>query len=256
VDPGLARALGAEAVGTFWEVVRTAILLFVIMAVATDTRATGEAAAIAIGGTIALASLVGGPVSGASMNPARSLGPAIASGYASSLWVYLTAPLVGGALGAFAYQLVRGKSGYYAEAMREHLDRVRAAGGLVVREGPKGPEILVVHRPKYEDWTFPKGKTEAGESDEECALREVEEETGLRCGLREELPSTSYTDAQGRPKRVRYWLMDPIGGELAFRHEVDEARWVSPDEALRLLTYDRDVTLLQGVPALAGRRTA
>jgi 8-oxo-dGTP diphosphatase len=135
--------------------------------------------------------------------------------------------------------------------MREHLDFVRAAGGVVAREGSKGPQILVVHRPKYGDWTFPKGKTEAGESDEDCALREVEEETGLLCVLREELPSTSYTDSHGRPKRVRYWLMDPIGGELAFRHEVDEARWVTLDEALRFLTYDRDVTLLQSLSALA-----
>lgn len=100
---------GSEAQSFFWEVVLTAILLFVIMAVATDTRSVGEAAAIAIGGTIALASLVGGPISGASMNPARSLGPAIASAEWRSLWVYLTAPFVGAALGALAYQLVRGK---------------------------------------------------------------------------------------------------------------------------------------------------
>jgi aquaporin NIP len=100
---------GSHAQSFFWEVLLTAILLFVIMAVATDTRAIGDAAALAIGGTIALASLVGGPVSGASMNPARSLGPAIASAEWSSLWLYLTAPFVGAALGAFAYQLVRGK---------------------------------------------------------------------------------------------------------------------------------------------------
>jgi 8-oxo-dGTP pyrophosphatase MutT (NUDIX family) len=122
---------------------------------------------------------------------------------------------------------------------------VRAAGGVVVREGPKAPEVLVVHRPKYGDWTFPKGKVEPGESDEDCARREVEEETGLVCALCEELPSTSYKDAQGRPKRVRYWLMEPIGGQLAFRHEVDQARWLSTDEASRLLTYERDVELLR-----------
>lgn len=248
---GATMPSGSEAQSFLWEIVLTAILLFVIMAVATDTRAVGETAAIAIGGTIALASLVGGPVSGASMNPGRSLGPAIASGETRSLWLYLTAPLVGGALGAFAYQLVRGKSAYYAETMGENFDFVRAAGGVVVREGSNGREVLVVHRPKYEDWTFPKGKAEAGESDEDCALREVEEETGLLCALGEELPSTSYTDAQGRPKRVRYWLMGATGGALAFRHEVDEARWVTPDEALRLLTYDRDLTLLRSLSALA-----
>jgi 8-oxo-dGTP diphosphatase len=131
---------------------------------------------------------------------------------------------------------------------------VRAAGGVVVRNGPGGREILVVHRPKYGDWTFPKGKAEAGESDEDCARREVEEETGLTCTLREELPSTSYTDSQGRPKRVRYWLMEPVEGKLACRHEVDEARWVSLDEASRLLTYDRDIDLLRSLSALARAR--
>jgi 8-oxo-dGTP pyrophosphatase MutT (NUDIX family) len=127
---------------------------------------------------------------------------------------------------------------------------IRAAGGLVVRHRP-APEVLVVHRPRYDDWSFPKGKAAPGERDEDCALREVEEETGLRCALLEELPGTSYTDPHGRPKRVRYWLMEPIGGELAFRHEVDDARWVSVDGARELLTYERDVALLQGLPALA-----
>jgi 8-oxo-dGTP diphosphatase len=126
---------------------------------------------------------------------------------------------------------------------------VRAAGGVVLRNDAS--EVLVVHRERYDDWSFPKGKVEPGESDEECALREVEEETGLRCRLREELASTSYTDAKGRPKRVRYWLMEPIAGELAYRHEVDEARWVSLDEARRLLTYQRDITLLDGLPLQA-----
>jgi 8-oxo-dGTP diphosphatase len=132
---------------------------------------------------------------------------------------------------------------------------VRAAGGVVVRETPRGPEILLVHRPKYGDWTFPKGKAYDDESDEACALREVEEETGLLCVLREELPSMSYTDPQGRPKSVRYWLMTPVGGELAFRHEVDEARWVSPEDARGLLSYDRDVTLLPSLSAVGGRRS-
>ena len=129
---------------------------------------------------------------------------------------------------------------------------VRAAGGIVVRDGAESPEVLVVHRPKYGDWTFPKGKVEPGESDEDCARREVEEETGLVCELRQELPSTSYMDSHGRPKRVRYWLMEPIGGQLAFHHEVDEARWLSMDEASRLLTYERDVALLRSVLALGG----
>ena len=105
-------------------------------------------------------------------------------------------------------------------------------------------EVLVVHRPQYDDWSFPKGKAEPGESDEACAVREVEEETGLVCSLGEELPATEYTDSRGRAKRVRYWRMDPVGGELAFRHEVDDARWVTLDTARSLLSYRRDSELL------------
>ncbi len=105
-DVGATSPSGSQAQSFLWEAVLTAILLFVVMAVATDTRAVGEAAAIAIGGTIALASLVGGPVSGASLNPARSLGPALASGAMDSLWLYLVAPLVGGTIGALVYGTV------------------------------------------------------------------------------------------------------------------------------------------------------
>jgi 8-oxo-dGTP pyrophosphatase MutT (NUDIX family) len=123
---------------------------------------------------------------------------------------------------------------------------IRAAGGLVVRDGEDGEhEVLVVHRPRYDDWTFPKGKAWTDESDEDCALREVAEETGLACELAAELPSTEYLDAQGRPKRVRYWLMRPVGGRLEFLHEVDEGRWVSSDVAARLLSYERDRALLR-----------
>jgi aquaporin NIP len=91
-----------------YEVVLTAFLMFVIMAVATDTRAVGAAAAIAIGGTVGLDALFGGPVTGASMNPARSIGPALVSGTTQDLWIYIVAPIAGAALGATAYQLVRG----------------------------------------------------------------------------------------------------------------------------------------------------
>jgi aquaporin NIP len=92
-----------------YEAVLTALLMFVIMAVATDTRAVGAAAAIAIGGTVGLDALFGGPVTGASMNPARSLGPALVSGELSDLWIYLVGPIVGALAGALAYQLVRGE---------------------------------------------------------------------------------------------------------------------------------------------------
>jgi 8-oxo-dGTP diphosphatase len=104
--------------------------------------------------------------------------------------------------------------------------------------------VLLVHRPRYRDWTFPKGKLEAGETEEECALREVLEETGLRCELEEELPITRYADAAGRPKQVRWWRVRVAAGELAFLHEVDQARWVSAAEARGLLTYERDLEVL------------
>ena len=122
---------------------------------------------------------------------------------------------------------------------------VRAAGGLVVRESENGREILVVHRPAYDDWSFPKGKLEPGESEEDAAVREVEEETGLRGHLDRELSTTHYRDARGRPKTVRYWLMTPVGGELAAANEIDDARFVPLAEAAELLTYERDRELLR-----------
>ena len=98
-------ALGSALV---YEVILTAFLMFVIIAVATDTRAVGSAAALAIGGTVALDAAFGGPVTGASMNPARSIGPALASGELADLWIYLAGPVIGAALGAACYQLIRG----------------------------------------------------------------------------------------------------------------------------------------------------
>jgi aquaporin NIP len=98
---------GSQGQSFLWELILTFFLMFVIMSVATDTRAVGEAAAIAIGGTVGLDAMFGGPISGASMNPARSLGPALVSGDLHALWLYLAAPLVGAALGALAYQLIR-----------------------------------------------------------------------------------------------------------------------------------------------------
>jgi 8-oxo-dGTP pyrophosphatase MutT (NUDIX family) len=105
--------------------------------------------------------------------------------------------------------------------------------------------VLLVHRPKYDDWSFPKGKTEPGESDEDCALREVEEETGLRCELERELPSTRYRDARGRRKVVRYWAMRRVSGEFRPHEEVDEIRWLAPEEAAGQLTWQRDLEVLR-----------
>jgi 8-oxo-dGTP diphosphatase len=122
---------------------------------------------------------------------------------------------------------------------------IRAAGGVVVRRANGSREVVVVHRPAYDDWTLPKGKARKGESDEACAVREVEEETGLRCELGRELSGTSYLDSAGRQKNVRYWLMRPRRGTLLPSNEVDDARWLSFDDADRLLTYERDRAVLR-----------
>jgi len=107
---GATLPAGSDGQSFVWEIVLTAFLMFVIMAVATDTRAVGEAAAIAVGGTVGLDAMFGGPISGASMNPARSAGPAILSGDLRALWIYLVAPAVGAMAGAVAYQFVRGST--------------------------------------------------------------------------------------------------------------------------------------------------
>ena len=104
--------------------------------------------------------------------------------------------------------------------------------------------MLLVHRPKYHDWTFPKGKVESGESDEDAALREVEEETGLRCELGDELVSTTYRDPQLRTKTVRYWAMTPVQGAAEARHEVDEVAWLEREAAVERLSYERDLDVL------------
>ena len=124
-------------------------------------------------------------------------------------------------------------------------DVVQAAGGVVWRRNDAGElEILLVHRPRYDDWTVPKGKLEPGETHAAAAMREVEEETGLRCEIGAELASTSYTDRKGRPKQVRYWAMTPAGGTFSPSEEVDEIRWLTLDEAGLLLTYPRDLQVL------------
>jgi 8-oxo-dGTP diphosphatase len=122
---------------------------------------------------------------------------------------------------------------------------VEAAGGVVLDDDGR---VVLVHRPKYDDWTLPKGKLDPDESFEDAALREVEEETGLRCRLVRELPSIEYSDAKGRSKVVRYWLME-VEADVRFvpNDEVDELRRLPPDEALALLTYDRDHDVLRAV---------
>ena len=107
---GATQPSGSQAQSFVWELVLSALLMFVILAVATDTRAVGEAAAVAIGGTIGLAAMFAGPISGASMNPARSIAPAFVSGDLHALWLYIVAPILGASIGAVAYQFVRGET--------------------------------------------------------------------------------------------------------------------------------------------------
>jgi 8-oxo-dGTP diphosphatase len=133
--------------------------------------------------------------------------------------------------------------------------KVRAAGGVVWRRTPAGTEVVLVHRPAYDDWALPKGKVEQRESDEEAALREVREETGLSCRLGPELPSTTYRDAEGHPKVVRYWAMTVLPGTGAIanaepvlaaesKDEIDDLLWVPLEEARQRFTYARDVVVL------------
>lgn len=122
---------------------------------------------------------------------------------------------------------------------------VLAAGGVVARPCADGEEVAVIHRPRYGDWSLPKGKLEQGESFEAAALREVEEETGLRCELGAELEPARYRDRKGREKLVRYFRMTPVGGEFAPNREVDELRWLSPADATALLTHDHDRQLVE-----------
>jgi 8-oxo-dGTP diphosphatase len=126
---------------------------------------------------------------------------------------------------------------------------VKAAGGVVWRRGPGGVEVALVHRPRYDDWSLPKGKLDPGESWEEAALREVEEEIGLRCSLGRELPPIGYADRKGRYKVVRYWMMKPEGGEFTPNDEVDEVRWLLPGAAADMLTYPHDRELVGALPS-------
>jgi 8-oxo-dGTP pyrophosphatase MutT (NUDIX family) len=130
---------------------------------------------------------------------------------------------------------------------------IRAAGGAVWRRIDRGPiEVVLVHRASYDDWSLPKGKAEGDESDEETAIREVEEEAGVRCRLGPELPPTTYRDRFGRSKIVRYWAMTVAAGDVAGHHEVDDARWVRLPAARKRLSYDRDIAVIDALEATIG----
>ena len=132
---------------------------------------------------------------------------------------------------------------------------VRAAGGVVLRDGSGGPEVAVVHRPRYDDWSLPKGKLEPDEQWDECALREVEEETGLRCVLCDELEPVRYRDRKQRAKLVRFWSMRALAPttEFSANDEVDEMRWLSLESAAELLDYPHDRELITALARSAQR---
>ncbi|MGE7433548.1 MULTISPECIES: NUDIX hydrolase [Kitasatospora] len=138
---------------------------------------------------------------------------------------------------------------------------ILAAGAVLWVPGPekkngkgrKKPRIALIHRPKYGDWSLPKGKLDPGEGWREAALREVWEETGLSCVLGEELPAQHYL-AQGRPKEVRYWAAVPTGGRFVPNREVDRMEWLPPRKARERLTHERDRQLVDALLALLADR--
>ncbi len=136
---------------------------------------------------------------------------------------------------------------------------VRAAGGIVVRRtSGSGLQVALVYHASRDDWGFPKGKLEPGESELFCARREVEEETGLLCNIGAYVGQTQYVDRRDRPKIVHYWLMEPLAGVFEPTEEVDDMQWVSIDSASKLLSYEHDRVLLARyvLPLLAERRFA
>lgn len=132
-------------------------------------------------------------------------------------------------------------------------DVVRAAGGVVIRAGENGAdEVLLVHRPDHDDWTLPKGKAKPGETYGACALREVQEETGLVCELGAAVDVVEYVDADGRLKRLHYFLMRPLHGTFVPSTEVDEIQWLPLEEAVEKLSYDHNRGLVERILRPAG----
>jgi 8-oxo-dGTP pyrophosphatase MutT (NUDIX family) len=139
--------------------------------------------------------------------------------------------------------------------VRSIVTVIEAAGGVVWRRDDDGRmRVLLVHRPRYDDWSLPKGKLDPGETHRQAALREVEEETGVRGTLGPELEATRYRDRKGRLKQVRYWLMEPANGKVPkFRpnNEIDEVRWCSAADAGKLLHHEHDRKLIGDAEGLS-----
>ena len=129
-------------------------------------------------------------------------------------------------------------------ADRDKPAKIRAAGALLWRPAEQGTEVALVHRPRYDDWSFPKGKSMPGEHVLLTAVREVEEETGLQVRILRPMGCTAYMDRRGRDKVVCYWVMWADGGRFVPNEEADQLRWLTVDEALELLTYRADRALL------------
>jgi 8-oxo-dGTP pyrophosphatase MutT (NUDIX family) len=142
-------------------------------------------------------------------------------------------------------------------SVRRPADLVLAGGGIVLRQGRSGCwQVAVVHRPSPRNvWSLPKGKLEPDETLEACALREVEEETGLRCCLLGVAGTTEYVDRRGRPKEVTYWMMEVVDGEFSPNEEVDELRWLELAMARRALSYEHDRRLLTLLDTLSLARS-
>ncbi|WP_313896184.1 NUDIX hydrolase [Streptomyces sp. YIM 98790] len=143
-----------------------------------------------------------------------------------------------------------------AQATEDTGEPIRAAGCVLWRHAPGGGiEIGLVHRPRYDDWSHPKGKLDPDEKPAEAAVREVREETGMECLLGAELTMLRY-GAQGRDKEVSYWTAEAVGGTFVPNHEVDEFRWLAPDRARGLLSYAQDRDLLDEALAVLPAGTA
>ena len=124
------------------------------------------------------------------------------------------------------------------------MERIEAGGGVIVDMSKGKPRYLLIHRPRYDDWSFPKGKLDSGEKHRDAALREVKEETGLVCDVLAKLSPVNYITPNGNPKRVKYWLMEARSGKFVRNDEVDAVTWVKRSQAMSLLTHVHDQAVL------------